>query len=122
MKRDEWFDLSGNFDWDFSYVREEEVFPPEVSGRPWLAARHWARWDEPYRTTYAECVTDESDKERGMPPVRATLGRVSDSARIPRTWLTALKLHSTTVPLAEFAAPIGQVRAGRCRLDMGDER
>ena len=33
MRREEWLELARRLDWDFSYVREEDVFPPEVSGR-----------------------------------------------------------------------------------------
>ena len=48
MKRGDWFDLARKLDWEFSYVREEEVFPPEVAGRPWRPAETWRGWDEPY--------------------------------------------------------------------------
>lgn len=58
MNRSEWFDLARKLDWEFSYVREEEVFPADVSGRPWLPAKAWSGWDEPYKTTYAEYVVN----------------------------------------------------------------
>jgi toluene monooxygenase system protein A len=117
MQRDEWFDLARKLDWDFSYVREEEVFPPEVSGRPWLPQEAWSAWDEPYKTTYAAYVTNQSEKERAVAAVRDALGRVSDFGRLPRTWLSALKLHGATLPLAEFAAVIGNLRAARFGRD-----
>jgi toluene monooxygenase system protein A len=113
MLRGEWLDLAGGLDWDFSYVREEEVFPPEVSGRPWLPAAAWSGWDEPYKTTYAEYVANQSEKERAFEAVRQALGRVSDFKRLPPTWLDAVKLHAATLPLAEFAAVIGNLRAAR---------
>src|SRR5436190_9872119 len=117
MKREEWFDLARKLDWDFSYVREEDVFPAEVSGRPWLPAKQWSGWDEPYKTTYAEYVANQSEKERSVAAVREALGRVSDFGRLPRTWLSALKLHGATLPLAEFAAVIGNLRAARFGRD-----
>lgn len=117
MRRAEWFDLARKLDWDFSYVREEEVFPPDVSGRPWLPAKAWSAWDEPYKTTYAEYVANQSEKEGAVAAVRAALGRVSDFKRLPKTWLSALKLHSATLPLAEFAAVIGNLRAARFGRD-----
>jgi toluene monooxygenase system protein A len=117
MKRADWFDLARKLDWDFSYVREEDVFPPDVSGRPWLPAKAWTGWDEPYKTTYAEYVANQSEKESAVAAVRAALGRVSDFQRLPRTWLSALKLHAATLPLAEFAAVIGNLRAARFGRD-----
>jgi toluene monooxygenase system protein A len=117
MKRDEWLDLARKLDWDFTYVREEEVFPPEVSGRPWLSREAWADWDEPYKTSYADYVTNQSEKERSFAAVREALGRVSDFKRLPRSWLSGLKLHGATLPLAEFAAVIGNLRAARFGRD-----
>lgn len=52
LSRDDWLPLARKLDWSFSYVREEEVFPPEISGTPWLPHSEWADWDEPYRTTF----------------------------------------------------------------------
>ena len=46
MKHAAWFDLARKLDWDFSYVREDDVFPVEVSGRRWLLATAWVGWDE----------------------------------------------------------------------------
>ena len=34
LKRDDWIDLARKLDWDYSYVREEDVFPEILSGRP----------------------------------------------------------------------------------------
>jgi hypothetical protein len=53
MKRGEWLHLARKLDWDFSYVREQDVFPLEVSGRPRLPHEAWSDCDEPYKTTYA---------------------------------------------------------------------
>jgi toluene monooxygenase system protein A len=113
MKREAWFELSRDLDWELSYVREEEAFPPEVAGRPWLPGEAWRGWEEPYKTTYAEYVTNQSEKERAVAAVRGALGRVSDFRRLPRPWLSGLKLHNATLPLAEFAAVIGNLRAAR---------
>src|ERR1044072_3067629 len=100
MKRGEWSDLARKLDWDLSCVREDEVFPADVSGRPWLPATAWAGWDEPYRTTYSEYVANQREKETAVGAVSAALGRVSDFGRLPRTWLSALELHSAALPLA----------------------
>jgi hypothetical protein len=42
LKREEWLDLARELDWEPSYVTEEELFPPEIAGRPWLSRRDWA--------------------------------------------------------------------------------
>lgn len=117
MKREEWLDLARKVDWTFSYVRPEEVFPPEMSGQPWLPQEEWRHWDEPYKSTYADYVDNQSEKENAFEAVREALGRVSDFQRLPRPWLSALKLHSAALPLAEFAAVIGNLRAARFGRD-----
>lgn len=54
LNREDWIDLARKLDWDYSYVREEDVFPEILSGRPWLPHADWQQWDEPYRTSYAK--------------------------------------------------------------------
>src|SRR4051794_31663089 len=63
LKRSEWLGRARDLDWTFSYVREEEVFPPDVAGRPALAREAWAGWDEPYKTSFTEYVTGQSAKD-----------------------------------------------------------
>lgn len=116
-KRNEWLPWARKLDWDFSYVQEHEVYPDELSGRPWLPHEAWADWDEPYRTTYAEYVATQHDKEASVEAVRAAVGRLDDARRLPPEWLNALKLHAATLPLAEFAAVIGNLRALRFGRD-----
>lgn len=41
LKRDEWLQLARKLDWDYSYVSEKDVFPEEISGRPWLPHSEW---------------------------------------------------------------------------------
>ena len=41
--REHWLDLARKVDWDYRYVTEQEVFPTEISGSPWLAHAAWAR-------------------------------------------------------------------------------
>ncbi|MEO5767592.1 MAG: toluene monooxygenase, partial [Polyangia bacterium] len=60
MKRDDWADLARDLDWTFSYVDEKEAFPPTMSGTPWLPTAAWKDWDEPYRTTYSEYVSNQA--------------------------------------------------------------
>jgi toluene monooxygenase system protein A len=113
LRRDDWFDLARTLDWTFRYVDECDVFPDEVSGAPALPAAAWQGWNEPYRTTYAEYVAQQASKETAVHAVREAVGRVDDFARLDRSWLSALKLHGATLPLAEFAAVIGNLRGAR---------
>jgi toluene monooxygenase system protein A len=117
LKRDEWLDLARKLDWEFSYVSETEVFPEAVSGRPFLPHAAWREWDEPYRTSYPEYVVGQHKKEAAISAVRDAIGKVEDFARHDRSWLSALKLHAATLPLAEFSAVVGNLRAARFGRD-----
>jgi toluene monooxygenase system protein A len=117
LKRDDWLDLARELDWEFSYVSEREVFPEAVSGKPWLPGEQWRGWDEPYRTTYTEYVTTQSAKEASVHAVRAAVGGIEDFQKLDPSWINALKLHSAALPLAEFAAVIGNLRAARFGRD-----
>ncbi|HEX2676750.1 MAG TPA: toluene-4-monooxygenase system B family protein [Polyangiales bacterium] len=116
-KQEAWLDLARKLDWTFSYVEESAVYPEAVSGTPWLEHEHWQGWDEPYRTTYAEYVTLQHKKDVAFFAVRDAVGRPEDLARLDPSWRSALKLHAATLPLAEFAAVIGNLRATRFGRD-----
>ena len=117
IDRDEWLDLARKLDWEFSYVEEREVYPEALSGKPWLTSAQWQSWDEPYRTSFAQYVETQSAKEASVAAVRETVGRADDLARLDAGWLSAVKLHAATLPLAEFAAVIGNLRAARFGRD-----
>lgn len=113
LRRDDWLDLARKLDWDFSYVDEAAVYPIEQSGRPWLDRSEWAGFDEPYRTTYAEYVSQQHAKDTSVYAVRDAVAKAENLQRLAPGWTNALKLHSATLPLAEFAAVVGNLRAGR---------
>ena len=113
VKREEWLEFARQLDWTLSYVPEEEAFPEAQSGRPWLPREEWAAWDEPYRTTYAEYVSQQSAKDASVYAVREAVGKVEDYAKLARPWLSGLKLHAAALPLAEFAAVVGNLRGAR---------
>ena len=108
LNRDDWIDLARKLDWDYSYVREEDVFPEILSGRPWLPHAEWQHWDEPYRTSYAEYVDTQADKDAIVQGVREAVGRVEDFAKLDRSWLNGLKLHAATMAFTEFAGRDGR--------------
>ena len=117
LKRDEWLNHARKLDWTPSYVAEEAMYPPAMSGSPWLPHASWAHWQEPYRTTYAEYVTMQHAKDASVYAVRDAVGRIDDVKKLAPTWVNALKLHAATLPLAEFAAVIGNLRAARFGRD-----
>jgi toluene monooxygenase system protein A len=113
LSRGAWRELARQLDWEFSYVREEDVYPAEVAGRPVLPAEAWAAWDEPYKTFFAEYVGKQHEKDASVYAVRDAVGRADDYARLAPAWMNGLKLHAATLPLAEFAAVIGNLRGAR---------
>jgi toluene monooxygenase system protein A len=117
LRREQWLDAARKLDWEYSYVKEEDVFPRDMSGRPWLPHEDWKDWDEPFRTSSAEYVENQSDKDTAMFAVRDALGRAADYDKLDPGWLNALKLHMATLPLAEFAAVVGNLRAARFGRD-----
>ncbi|HEY0708847.1 MAG TPA: YHS domain-containing protein [Polyangia bacterium] len=113
FSRSAWRDLARQLDWEFSYVRREDVFPEAVAGSAAVPEAAWATWQEPFKTSYAEYVGKQNEKETSVHAVREAVGRASDFAKLPPEWLSGLKLHAATLPLAEFAAVIGNLRAAR---------
>src|SRR4051812_21125183 len=117
LQREAWLDLARKLDWDFTYVDEAEVYPAAVSGAPWLPHAAWAEWDEPYRTTFSEYVSNQHDKDAAVYAVRDAVGKIDDFARLEPEWREALKLHTATFPLAEYAAVVGNLGASRFGRD-----
>lgn len=115
--RQDWQRFARKLDWTYSYVDEHEVFPEELAGTPWLASVEWSDWDEPFRTSYSEYVAAQTAKNAALAAVREAIGKTEDLARLPAQWLNAIKLHAATLPLAEFAAVIGNLRAARFGRD-----
>jgi toluene monooxygenase system protein A len=117
MKREDWLPLARKLDWELSYVDERDAFPEVAAGSPWLPGEAWREWDEPYRTTYREYVTNQAAKEAALHAVRRAIGSAEDLARLDVGWRSAVALHAATLPLAEFAAVVGHLRAARFGRD-----
>jgi toluene monooxygenase system protein A len=113
MDRESWLPLAQNLDWTPSYVREEELFPEDISGGPWLHQEAWAGWAEPFRTTFAEYARTQAQKEEGFVALCDALNAPSRVAALDPGWNAGVKLHSALLTLAEFAAVIGNLRAAR---------
>jgi toluene monooxygenase system protein A len=117
LTRDEWLDLARKLDWELSYVDERDAFPAATAGRPELPSSAWQHWDEPYRTSFTEYVANQHAKDAALAAVRQAIGKPEDVARLDPAWRNAVKLHAATLPLAEFAAVVGNLRAARFGRD-----
>jgi toluene monooxygenase system protein A len=52
LNREEWIHLAHKLDWQYSYAREEEIFPEVISGGPYLPHSEWQDWEESFKTSY----------------------------------------------------------------------
>jgi toluene monooxygenase system protein A len=116
-KLEDWLPLARKLDWEYSYVSEAEVFPAVASGRPWLPHSEWQHWDEPYHVPCGEYCVGQSAKDDSIDAVREAFGKLDDYKALSEPWVNGLKLHAATLPLAEFAAVVGNLRGARFARD-----
>ena len=105
--------LARQLDWSLSYVDEEQAFPRVLAGEPWLSQEAWKDWDEPYKTSFGEYVRTQAAKERAVEAVADALGQRAGMEDLDPAWLGGVKLHGAALPLAEFLAVVGNLRAAR---------
>lgn len=117
LHRNDWLDCARKLNWEFTYVNEAEIFPEIMSGSSGLRQKDWEDWDEPYRTTYSEYVQTQHQKDLSVKAVKEAIGKAEDFQKLDPAWINGLKLHSATLPLAEFAAVVGNLRAARFGKD-----
>ena len=51
LGRLDWYDLARTTNWTPTYVQEDELFPPEMSGSMGIPMPAWESYDEPYKQT-----------------------------------------------------------------------
>ena len=71
LNRMDWYDLARSTNWTPTYVTEDELFPPQLSGAFGLPQNAWEKYDEPYKQTYPEYVKVQRDKDAGAYSVKA---------------------------------------------------
>ena len=86
LSREEWLPLARKLDWDYSYVREDEVFPEVISGRPWLPHSGWKDWEESFKTSYREYVDNQYEKDMAVQAVHDAVGRIENIEKLARPW------------------------------------
>jgi len=118
LGREEWLPLARKLDWDYSYVREEEVFPEVISGRPWLPHSEWKDWEESFKTSYREYVDKPIRKRYGCTRLCTdAVGRIENVQKLALPWLNSLKVHAAALPLAEFTGSYRQSAGARFGRD-----
>ena len=117
LERDDWLDLARKVDWEFRYVDEQEVFPSELSGSPWLGHAAWEEWNEAYRTTYREYVASQRAKDDSVMGVRSVLSKARIAESLDPGWVQLLKFHNGALALAEYAGATAELRMARFGRD-----
>ncbi len=92
LSREEWLPLARKLDWDYSYVREDEVFPEVISGTPWLPHSEWEDWEESFKTSYREYVDNQYEKDMAVQAVHDAVERIENVQKLALPWLNSLKV------------------------------
>ena len=116
-RREDWLELARKLEWTLSYVDEQRAFPSSMAGAPWLPTEVWAAFEEPFKTTYAEYVRGQHAKEESVRAVREVLATNEDFLALDPAWRSCFALYAATLPLAEFAALLGNLGAARFGRD-----
>ena len=94
LNRMDWYDLARTTNWTPSYVTEDELFPPRLSGEFGLPLAAWEGYDEPYKQTYPEYVKVQRDKDAGAYSVKAALERSRIFENADPGWKSVMKCSS----------------------------
>ena len=90
LQRTDWYDIARNTNWTPTYVREDELFPPEMSGDMGIPMSEWESYDEPYKQTYPEYVKVQREKDAGAYSVKAALERSKMFENADPGWLSEI--------------------------------
>ena len=117
LRRDDWLNVARKVDWTYRYVSEDGGVPAEMSGRPWLPHEAWQGWNEAYRTTYREYVTNQRAKDDAVVGVRSALSKGHILEGLDPGWLQLVKFHNGALALAEYAGAVAELRMARFGRD-----
>ncbi len=90
LGRLDWYDLARTTNWTPTYVQEDELFPPQMSGSMGIPMPAWESYDEPYKQTYPEYVRIQREKDAGAYSVKAALERSKMFENADPGWLSVL--------------------------------
>ncbi|AAK41473.1 toluene hydroxylase [Saccharolobus solfataricus] len=113
--RDEYYDLANKLEWTPKYVKEEELFPVDMSGIPNLPIDVWTElYDAPYKVTYREYVKNQKEKDQRLFSVREAGVRAELVKKLDKTYHQgSFCFHITAVPIPEYTAAIAEARMAR---------
>jgi toluene monooxygenase system protein A len=113
LNRMDWYDVARTTNWTPKYVKEDELFPPELSGSYDIPMEKWETYDEPYKQTYPEYVKVQREKDAGAYSVKAALERSRMFENADPGWQSVLKAHYGAIPRGEYAASSAEARMMR---------
>lgn len=113
LGRLDWYDIARNTNWQPTYVQEDELFPPQMSGSMGIPLPEWESYDEPYKQTYPEYVKIQREKDAGAYSVKAALERSKMFENADPGWLSVLKAHFGAIARAEYSASTAEARMAR---------
>ena len=113
LPRSEWYDLTRDMNWDFTYVTDEQVFPEEMSESYGVPKEAWWTWDEPYKITYPEYVHVQAGKDASVYAVNSVVNRSKLYEGLDPGWKSAILAHYGAIAVAEYTAAMGEARMGR---------
>ncbi|MGH8434355.1 MAG: aromatic/alkene/methane monooxygenase hydroxylase/oxygenase subunit alpha [Pseudomonas sp.] len=113
LERMDWYDIARTTNWTPKYVKESELYPPELSGDMGIPLSKWEGYDEPYKQTYPEYVKVQREKDAGAYSVKAALERSKMFENADPGWLSVLKAHYGAISRGEYAAASAEARMAR---------
>ncbi|MEZ5248467.1 MAG: hypothetical protein R2713_04360 [Ilumatobacteraceae bacterium] len=113
LERLEWYDIARSTNWTPTYVTEDELFPPELSGAEGLPMTAWEAYDEPYKQTFPEYVKVQREKDAGAYSVKAALERSNMYANADPGWISVMKAHYGAIARGEYSASTAEARMAR---------
>ncbi|ABP50143.1 toluene hydroxylase [Pyrobaculum arsenaticum] len=113
--RDEFYDLANRLEWTPKYVSEEELFPVDMHGLPYLPIDVWAKtYDAPYKVLYREYVKNQRQKDQMVFSVRDAAARAELDRKLDPVYHGgAFCFHITAIPIPEYTAVVGELRMAR---------
>lgn len=113
--RDEFYELANRLEWSPKYVAEEELFPVDMHGLPYLPIEVWAElFDAPYKVTYREYVKNQREKDQIVFAIREAASKLELHKRLdPVFHGGAFCAHVTAASIVEYDATHGELRMAR---------
>ena len=113
LNRSDWYDIARDTNWQPSYVRRDELFPPVQSGDLEFAPEIWNQYDEPYKVSYREYVNVQREKDAGIYGVKTAAARTRYMDKVDDRWHSVLKFHFGGASLGECCSQWAESRMAR---------